>query len=426
MFIDESFVSFIWQHSYFTVSHLATTDNDKLLIKHPGYANMHSGPDYVESKVQIGDVTWIGSVEIHVKSSHWNSHRHSSNPDYDKVILHVVWEHDADIRRNDQSIIPTLQIQDKVSYSVMERYSKLMYCNSDFPCHPYLRNIKNISILSMIERSMIMRLEQKAMDTLKVYGDTEKNWEETTFRILARNFGFNVNKENMYLLSKFMPLSILSRHRGSVFQMEALLFGTAGFLEKPGDTYCEALKSEYEYLNKKYSFNNKFLKRYQWKFLRLRPQNFPTIRIAQLAVLISKVDKLFSAIVEFNSIKNIKELIKVKQSPYWEEHYDFGKKGNRKLSGLGISSINNVLSNTIVPVLTAYSKNVSNEHYLVKAVKVLEAVPAENNHIIRKWVKQGIKPINAFESQGLIELSNSYCCKKKCLNCSLGTDVLLK
>ena len=425
MYIDEPFVSFIWQHCYFNVSHLSTTDKESLLIKHPGYANIHAGPDYVESKIQIGKINWVGSVEIHVKSSDWHNHAHSSNPDYDKVILHVVWQHDIDVRRNDLSVIPTLEIRNKVSFDVRDKYTKLMYCNMSFPCYPYLTKIKDISILSMIDKSMIARLEKKAIDALRIYTDTGKNWEETVYRILARNFGFNVNKENMYLLSKLMPLSVISKHRGSIFQVEALLFGMAGFLEKPLDKYSEELKHEYEYLNKKYSLNIEFLKRYQWRFLRLRPQNFPTIRIAQLAMVLCKADKLFSAIVEYNSIDNIMELLKIRQSTYWEKHYDFGKKCKKGLSGLGISSIHNILSNTFIPILSAYSKIVNSEYYMTKAVKILEAIPAENNHIIRNWIKQGIIPENSFESQGLIELSNSFCYKKKCLNCSLGTDVLL-
>jgi hypothetical protein len=425
MFINESFVSFIWQHGYFNVSHLTTTDNQILLIKHPGYSNIHAGPDYVESTIQIGEISWVGSVEIHVKSSDWNIHDHSSNPDYDKVILHVVWQHDADVKRNDLSVIPTLEIRDKVSFNVMEKYTKLMYCDKSFPCHPYLNKINDVLILSMLDRTMIVRLEKKAVDALRIYADTGKNWEETAYRILAKNFGFNVNKENMYLLSKLIPLSVISKHRESIFQVEALLFGMAGFLEKPMDKYSGELKYEYDYLRKKYSMNIEFLKRYQWKFLRLRPQNFPTIRIAQLAMLLCKVHKFFSAIVEFNSLTHLMELLKIRQSAYWEKHYDFGKKCKRGLSGLGISSIHNILSNTFVPVLSAYSKNMNNELFMAKAVRILEAMPAENNHIIRKWAKKDIIPKNAFESQGLIELSNSFCYKKKCLNCSLGTDILL-
>jgi hypothetical protein len=277
----------------------------------------------------------------------------------------------------------------------------------------------------MIENTMVDRLEKRAHDIIKVFNDTGKNWEETVYRILSRNFGFSVNKENMYLLAKLLPLSVLSRYRGSIFQMEALLFGVAGFLERSRDSYSDNLKCEFEFLSKKHTLNTRFLQRYQWKFLRLRPQNFPTIRIAQLASLLGKADKLFSIIVEFNSIKNITEFLKVKQSVYWEKHYDFGKTCNMKLSGLGLTSIRNILSNTFVPILSAYSKHINSEYYLAKAVKVLEVVPAESNHIIHEWIKQGIKPNNSFESQGLIELSNSYCYKKKCLNCSIGADVLL-
>jgi len=425
MYIDESFVSFIWQHCYFDTAQLTTTSNEKVLIKHPGYLNMHAGPDFFESKIKIGDINWIGCIEIHVNSSQWKTHDHSSNPDYNKVILHVVWKHDMNVYRNDNSPIPTLEIHDKVSSEVLDTYSKLMYCSTNFPCQPHLLNIKSISILSMIEKSTIERLEKKARDILKVFNDAGKNWEETAYRILAKNFGFKVNQENMYLMAKLLPHSILSKHRESSFQLEALLFGMAGFLEKSQDSYSEKLKYEYKYLSRKYDLNSNFLQRYQWKFLRLRPQNFPTIRLAQLAALIGKMDKIFSNIVEYNSIKSIMNLLKIKQSEYWIEHYDFGKKCKKRLSGIGTGSIRNILTNSFVPVLSAYAKSVNNENYMTKAIDILEAIPSENNHITRKWLHIGLKPINSFESQGLIELSNSYCCKKKCLNCNIGTEILL-
>jgi hypothetical protein len=426
MYIDESFVSFIWQHCYFNTPSLKTTRNEIILIKHPGHANIHAGPDFIESKIKIGDVDWVGSVEIHVKSSHWNSHDHSSNPDYNKVILHVVWKHDIEVWRNDGSLIPTLEVHNKVSHELLDKYNNLIYGESRFPCHPHLVHVKNISVLSMIEKSMILRMENKTLDIFRIFNDTGKNWEETAYRILSRNFGFKVNQENMYLLSKFIPYSIISRHRKNILQSEALLFGMAGFLADPCDSYSEKLKSEYMYLMHKYSLSNSFLKRYHWRFLRLRPQNFPTIRMAQLAVVLGNLDKIFSTIIEFDSVKKTIELLKIKQSAYWLEHYDFGRKYKKQISGLGVSSIRNILTNTFVPILTAYAKHINNDHYLFKAIKILEAIPAENNHILNNWMKRGIKPFNSFESQGLIELSNSYCCKKKCLICTIGTDILLK
>ncbi len=425
MYFDEKFVSFLWQHSYFNTAQLSTTSGEYIVIKHPGYLNIHAGPDFMESKIRIGDMEWAGSVEIHVKSSHWYAHDHSSNPDFNKVILHVVWKNDLEVYRNDNSPIPTLELYDKVNPGILEKYTCLIYPRSGYPCHAYLSNVKNISILSMIDKAMAERLDGKADDVNKIFLETEKDWEETSYRVLLRNFGFKVNQDNMFLLSKALPFSILSRHRGDRLQTEALLFGMAGFLDKAYDSYSQKLRDEYLFLQYKYSLNMNFLKRYQWRFLRLRPQNFPTIRIAQLAKLLGKMDKIFSTIIGSDSVKDIMNLFKIKQSSYWQHHYDFGKRSKQELSGIGKDSIHNVLINTYVPILSAYARNLKNLYYLSKANKILESIPPENNHIIRNWTKIGIQPISSFESQGLIELSNSYCNKKKCLNCNIGTDILL-
>ena len=425
MYFDEKFVSFLWQHSYFNTAQLSTTTGEYIVIKHPGYLNIHAGPDFMESKIRIGDMEWAGSVEIHVKSSHWYAHDHSSNPDYNKVILHVVWENDLEVCRNDNSPIPTLELYDKVNPGILDKFTNLIYPRSGYPCHTYLSNVKNISILSMIDKAMAERLDGKADDVNKIFLETGKDWEETSYRVLLRNFGFKVNQDNMFLLSKVLPFSILSRHRKDRLQTEALLFGMAGFLDKAYDSYSQKLRDEYLFLQYKYSLNMNFLKRYQWRFLRLRPQNFPTIRIAQLAKLLGKMDKIFSTIIGSDSVMDIMNLFKIKQSSYWQHHYDFGKRSKQKLSGIGKYSIHNVLINTYVPILSAYARNLKNLYYLSKANKILESIPPENNHIIRNWTKMGIHPVSSFESQGLIELSNSYCNKKKCLNCNIGTDILL-
>jgi hypothetical protein len=425
MYINESFVSFLWQHSYYNTAQLTTTAGEKIVIKHPGYINIHAGPDFMEAKIRIGDIDWAGSIEIHVKASHWYAHDHSSNLEYNKVILHVVWENDLEVCRSDNSPIPTLELFDKTDQWVLERFMNLIYQRSDFPCHPYLSNVKIISILSMIDKAMAERLDGKADDILRTFLDTGKDWEETSYRMLLRNFGFKVNQDNMFLLSKLIPFTILSRHRKNRLQTEALLFGTAGLLDKVYDTYSQKLRDEYSFLRYKYSLNAHFLKRYQWRFLRLRPQNFPTIRIAQVAKLLGKMDKIFSTIVGSQSVKDIMNHFNVKQSLYWQHHYDFGKRSRRKLSGIGRDSIYNLLINTYVPVLAAYAKSIKDQSYLAKANEFLESTPPEKNHIIRKWVKMGILPMSAFETQGLIELSNSYCNKKKCLNCNIGTDILL-
>lgn len=425
MYIDESFLSFLWQFTYFNTSGLKTIASEDILIIDPGRLNTHAGPDFSGAKIKINHIQWVGSVELHVKSSDWDSHDHSSNPDYDRVILHVVWKHDADVRRNDNSRIPVIEIGDRVSHSVLERYSRLIYGQSMYPCHSDPFRVKPVSVISEIERSLIDRLEYRNHEVFRIYEDTDKCWEETSYRILFRNFGFKVNQENMYLLSKIMPFQVIVRHLDDPFQLEALLFGTAGLLDKTNDGYSGKLREEYTYLKHKYSLTETFLKRYHWRFLRLRPQNFPTIRLAQLAALLIKVKKIFSFIINYSSIKNVSQILTVTQSKYWEQHYDFGKKYNKKVSGLGIQSIHNILTNSFVPILSAYAKKIDQERYLQKAVDILQSLPPEDNHIIRDWHKVGVKPLNAFESQGLIHLSNSYCCKKKCLNCKIGTEILL-
>ena len=386
---------------------------------------MHAGPDFMEAKVRIGNIDWAGSIEIHVKASHWYAHDHSSNLDYDKVILHVVWKNDLEVCRNDNTTIPTLELFDKVDQGVLERFVNLIYQRAVYPCHPYLSKVKDTSVLSMIDKTMAQRLDEKADDIQKIFLDTGKDWEETSYRILFRNFGFKVNQDNMFLLSKLVPFRILARHRKNRLQTEALLFGTAGFLEKVCDTYSQKLRDEYVFLRYKYSLRSSFLKRYQWRFLRLRPQNFPTIRIAQIAKLLGNMDKIFSTITGSPSVKDIMNRFNIKQNVYWQHHYDFGKRSKQKLSGIGRNSVYNILINTYVPILTAYARNIKDRNYLTKAHEFLEVVPPENNHIIRKWVKIGIQPVSSFESQGLIELSNSYCNKKKCLNCNIGKDILL-
>ncbi len=386
---------------------------------------MHAGPDFTEARIRIGNIDWAGSIEIHVKASHWYAHDHSSNLDYNKVILHVVWKNDLEVYRNDNTAIPTLELFDKVDRGVLDRFLNLIYQSKGYPCHPYLSNVKNISILSMVNKALAQRLDEKAKDIRKIFLDTGKDWEETSYRILFRNFGFKVNQENMFLLSVLLPFKILSRHRKNRLQTEALLFGTAGFLDKAYDDYSQKLRDEYLFLRYKYSLSSSFLKRYQWRFLRLRPQNFPTIRIAQIAKLLGRMDKIFSTITGSQSIKDIINHFNIKQNVYWQHHYDFGKRSKQKLSGIGKDSIYNVIINTYVPVLTAYAKNIEDQSYLMRAQEFLGSIPPENNHIIRKWTKIAIQPLNSFESQGLIELSNSYCNKKKCLNCTIGTDILL-
>ncbi len=426
MFINESFLSFIWKHLKFDTRNLKTRDGQKIDILNPGRLNGHAGPDFLEARIKINDILWIGAVEIHVNSSHWNFHEHQSNPDYNKVILQVVWDHDIEVFRDDGSPIPSLELKYRVINSVVDQFLKLLYAEGDhIPCSSMLKNVKEITVRSMIEKSLMTRLEKKSNDVHALLEETSIDWEEVSYRMLMKNFGFKVNQEPMLLLSRFLPLKILSRHKNDLFQIEALLFGAGGFLEDTRDEYHKKLRSEYAYLAHKYQFNHGFMKRYQWKFMRMHPPNFPTIRIAQLAVFLQNNSNIFSRIVNSGPIKKIIDDLTIQQSPYWIHHYDFGKKARTPLPGIGRSSIYNILINTFVPVLVAFGKYTDHQKHVDKALEILEALPPENNRPVRNWSARNIISKNAFDTQGLLELYNGFCYKKQCLNCNIGTELLL-
>ena len=426
MYFNESFLSFVWQYFSFNTLKLTTTAYDAVMIRDPGYMNRNAGPDFLQAKIQIGDIDWVGAVEIHLKSSDWNRHNHKNDPAYNQVILHVVWEHDIKVQRYDGSELPSLELKSRVSPDLISKYTHLVY-NKDraLPCRSQINSIDRIIITSMIESAFVERLEQKSNYVNKVLKESGNNWDETAYRIIVRNFGFSINKENMFLLTKFLPYSIVSKHQHNVFQLEALLFGMAGFLFNPIDEYHLKLHDEYIFLKQKYNLKVDFLKRYQWKYLRLRPQNFPTVRLAQLAGLLVRIKNVFSYILQSSEMENKLDRINISTSEYWRRRYDFGKfyKGKRS-NNFGMESVKNLTINTIVPILAAYGSFVSDKKYYTRAINLLQNISPENNRIIKNWIDVGVFPEHAFDSQGLIELANSYCSKKRCLNCAIGTKIL--
>jgi len=426
MFINESFISFIWQFSYFDLADLTLVNGQKLEILSPGHANIHSGPDFNDAKIRIDGLTWIGAVEIHVQSSYWDFHHHQQNNDYNKVILHVVWKYDRPVLRSDGSELPTLELHFRVSENLIHRYRNLVYVPGEkIACSTQLDRIKEVTLPGMIQKALIRRLERKSHEIDRLLNECSNDWDQTAYRWVVRNFGFKVNQDNMYLLSRIVPLKLLLRLGNDPVKMEAMLFGVAGFLEEEKDDYQRKLKDEYTFLRHKYQLECNFLKRYQWKFLRLHPQNFPTVRIAQLAAFIARLNNFFSLIIQTKDTGRIYRDFQVSQSAYWQTHYDFGAPAKKKLTGLGKFSIDNLMINSIAPLLVAYGRFTDNITYVDQAVALLEKIRYENNWIIRKWKMLGIEIRNASDSQGLIELYNHYCYKKKCLNCNIGTEILL-
>jgi hypothetical protein len=423
--MQEDFIQFVWQNQYFRKVNLSTTEGSSLSIIHPGYLNSDAGPDFSSAKLKIDGLEWVGSVEFHVHSSYWYSHNHEDNKAYDNVILHVVWEHDKDVYRSDKTLIPTLELKDKVDKMLIISSNKLVKSSEVIPCGNSYSSIEDVIKNSMLDRVLMQRLERKANEILNIQELNNNDWEETSYQILARNYGFKVNSLPFYQLSKSIPLKYIKKQRNNQSQVEALLFGQAGLLsDKIEDEYYLMLKSEYHFLSKKYQIQSEAIHQSQWKFLRLRPANFPTIRIAQFAKLLVSIGSVFSHLVHTDDLKVLKNKLKSTPSSYWNSHYQFGKVSTEANRTIGDNSLNNILINTVAPLLVAYGKKMGSQMHIDRAIDLLESIKPESNKITRTWLNLNQKALNASDSQSLIELYNEYCVKRKCLKCSIGMKAL--
>lgn len=421
--MTESFLHYIWQFQYFRKDNLKTSEGDLLQIFQPGIRNAHSGPDFSEAKIRIGTLEWRGSVEIHIQASGWNDHCHSTDEAYEKVILHVVWENNKPIQRTDGSVMPTLELKNRVDLSLWDRYKRLFASIESIPCTNSWNAVPDITKFSMLDKTLMQRLESKARIVRSLLTENNDDWEETLYQLLCKNFGFKVNAESMLQLAQSLPFKILLKHADKHTQVEALLLGQAGFLEKirESDEYTSLLRREYDLLSRKYDLKNRQMTVVQWKFLRLRPANFPTVRLAQLASLLFVKKNLFSAIIESPGSNELILLLNTDQSEYWQHHYQPGKKSKGIVPSLGDASMQNIMINTIAPVLAAYGQLHDDSTFIDRAIDLLQHNPAENNKIVREWSVLGYNANTAFDSQALIELYNNFCMKRRCLECAIGT-----
>jgi len=420
--MNEEFLQFIWEHGLFNQTDLKTVDGKSVEVILTGHPNTDSGPDFFNARVRIGETIWAGNIEIHQKSSHWYQHRHHLDAAYDSVILHVVERYDKPVQVKKQEL-PTLEI----SYppAILEKFEQLLKSNRWIACEDKLAEVDPFVLRFWFSSLMIERLQSKTSDILAILQQNKNNWNETFYQLLARNFGMKTNALPFELLAKSLPLNVLSKHKNDLFQIEALLFGQAGLLNETllGDDYFLALRKEYSYLYKKYGLSG--IESYVWKFMRLRPINFPTIRIAQLAMLIHHSSALFSRILETENPEELRKSFDVSASEYWNTHYRFNKisEENRKKT-LGEAAFNNLVINTISPLLFVYGDQHLDQAMKDRALLLLEESPPESNQIIRKWNELGIDSRSAFDSQALIQLKNRYCENKKCLHCQLGAKII--
>ena len=419
--MNEVFLQFLWHNGLFGDKFAIATSGEPVEIIQVGEQNTDSGPDFVNARIRIGNTLWVGNVEIHQKSYDWFRHGHHTDPAFDNVILHVVLEHDTEVRRPDGEIIPSVILD--VDKALLNRYLALMNNRRWIPCQDFFPAVDGLVVDLWLNKLMIGRIEQKAEDILSALRQQQNDWDEVFYQKLARSFGYGINTGPFELLAKRLPLRLIAKHRDQLIQIEAMIFGQAGFLEKKSmDDYHEQLRKEYAFLKKKYSLTS--MAPHLWKHLRLRPVNFPSVRMAQFAALLHQHEFLFEQILKTEDVNTFHPLLFIPPSPYWQHHYDFGKPSKRPVKGLGEEMRNIIIANLFVPFVYLTGKQKNRPGLQEKAVQWLECMPPENNTVTRRWETLGVNNRNASVSQALIHLKKEYCDHRRCLACQVGKAII--
>jgi hypothetical protein len=423
--MNESFLHYVWQFQYFEKTGLRTQEGESISVFKTGLHNTNAGPDFTQAKIKIDSIEWVGNVEIHTKASEWRIHQHMRDKAYENVILHVVWENDEQVKRSDGSTIPTIELKGRIPESLIKEYKKLINSPSSVPCEKSFGKVSELTKVSMIDQALMQRLESKSEIVLRLLNSNKENWEETAYQLLLQNFGFKINADAFLQLAKSLPYKLVQKHANNLQQVEALLFGQAGMLEtKTKDDYISLLYREYSFLSKKYAIYDSRLSPAQWKFLRLRPANFPTLRLAQVASILYSKKNLLSTFVEADSYDKLMDFFTASPSSYWHSHYHFAKKSKGMVPDLGETSKQNLLINSVVPILVAYSRTKDEPRLMERAVDILHHIPAETNKITKVWEGLRMPAKTAFDSQALIEQYNNLCQKRQCLACVVGSSLL--
>ncbi|MCR4033332.1 MULTISPECIES: DUF2851 family protein [Flavobacterium] len=420
--MKEDFLHYLWKFKKFNTLNLKTVQGELITILKTGDYLELSGPDFFNAHIELGNQKWAGNVEIHVKSSDWYLHNHENDPAYKNVILHVVWENDTAIFREDNSEIPVLVLKDYVAKEMVSNYAELISPKTWISCEKQIKDIDDFVFKSWQERLFFERLERKSKFVYELLEETNQDWEAVLFCLLAKNFGLNTNGTSFLQIAKSIPFSIIRKESFEHENLEALFFGTARLLEtEKEDVYFKDLKFRYFYLLNKYQLERTFVEPVQ--FFKLRPDNFPTIRLSQLAGLYQKIPNLFSKIIKLKTLNEVHDLLYVSASAYWQNHYQFDKESPKKSKLLSKSFLDLIVINTIIPIQFAYSSSLG-ESIAEDLIDFMNEVASEKNAVIDKFNSFGIKSKTAFESQSLLELKNEYCNHKACLKCAVGVELL--
>lgn len=424
--MTEAFLQYVWQHRLLQ-GELTTTDGQLVTIERAGILNRDAGPDFSDARLKIGDTWWAGNVEIHIKASDWQQHHHESDRNYSSVVLHVVYEADIDIVTDNGNRLITLEIKDHISRDIWNQYEQLTQTSltENIPCTSYLSEIPDFIVSNSLDRLTIERIQRKSDDVKHLIEESHGSWETCCYWMIARYFGGKTNGFTFELLAKATDQRLLARWKDQPQRIEAILMGQAGMLDGYfEDEYPRLLQQDYESLAK--GAHLKPIDGYLWKFFRLRPHSFPTIRISQFANLISRSHNLFSNLLEESDAARLAEFFDVEASPYWTSHYQFDKESAPSSKHIGKAFVETLIINAWVPLLMEYGIQHGQQRYKDQAVAILQQLPPEENNITRKWKAVGIKADNAAQSQALIQLYNEYCTPRRCLECQIGYRILVQ
>ncbi len=423
----EDFLHYLWRLARFDLRNLRSTDGARLTIQDFGNHNTNAGPDFSHARVRISGIQWAGNVEIHVRSSEWYDHGHETDPAYENVVLHVVFEEDRPVYRSDGSLIPCLELRGRIPPGIMDTYQRLQHNEHWIPCQNQLHQVAESKRHIWQETLLAERMTERAARFEERVEASGRDWEGAFYQSLARSLGGRVNAEAMDMLARSLPLSVLRKYAHSLIQLEALLFGQSGLLPRePGhatDAYVRLLQREYELLSVKHDLRP--IPMTAWRYLRLRPNNFPTVRIAQLAALLRRSSQLFGKALAAAGVVELRNMFVVSLSNYWRTHYRFGTEptvpGERRL---GRTAIDSILINTVVPAYCTYAKLRVDDRYRERAIGLLESLPAEKNRLLEGWRKLGWPARSAAEGQALLQLKQHYCNASRCTACAIGCAIL--
>jgi hypothetical protein len=420
--MKEDFLHYLWRYKKFESNALQTSKGETLTIENVGSYLENAGPDFFNAQITIDGQKWAGNIELHIKSSDWYLHHHEKDTAYENVILHVVWEHDVDVFRKNNVEIPVLILKNYVAKEFMSNFKLLTTPKSWIYCENQIKDIDDFTYSNWLDRLFVERLERKQKPIEELFQKLNKDWEAVLFCLLAKNFGLNTNGAAFLDLALNIPFSIVRKEATEAINLEALFFGFSGLLDdEKEDLYYKELQSRFGYMVLKHQLD--FKRTVPLQFFKLRPDNFPNIRLSQLAHVFSNNHQLFSDCIEVNTIKKLTKIFDVAVSEYWQTHYTFDKESPKRAKKLSAGFIELIMINTIIPLQYAYFKS-RDEEVQEKLMKMLHEIQPEKNVIIDKFKGFGLLAKNAFETQTLLQLKNEYCNLKKCLSCGIGIRLL--